>query len=148
MCVVGNLTGQGISVGKLPGPFVGTLPTPPSTAVAAAAVVAATAVTVVFSVSPPKKMFFSPSLGLCQLLCPLPALPLHVRHPPLRRHPVGVPAVDVLHPGHSHGGAKLVRALQGQGRVDNVEPREERGHLGQGIVVGAVDPKVLYLREK
>ncbi len=25
MCVVGNLTGQGISVGKLPGPFVGTL---------------------------------------------------------------------------------------------------------------------------
>ncbi len=82
--------------------------------------------------------FSPPSLRLCQLLS-LPLL-LHEWQPPLRRHPVGVPAVHVLHPGHGHGGAKLVRALERQGRVDNVEPREERGHLGQGIVVGAVDP--------
>ncbi len=33
MCVVGNLTGQGISVGKLPGPFVGTLQGPLKTVI-------------------------------------------------------------------------------------------------------------------
>ncbi len=87
-------------------------------------------------------MISPPGLRLCKLFS-LPLLPLHVWQPPLRRHPKGVPAVHVLHPGHGHGGAKLVRALEGQGRVDNVESRKERGHLGQGLVVGAVDPKVL-----